>query len=429
MSTKLNKPDAATTPGPLPLYRAEAIAARRILSLGSPIGLVPVSWTVLTLLLATLMGAAGIFLATATYARKETARGIVRPFGGDTRITAQHGGIVRKLLVTEGTPVARGAPLAIISTERVLESGAIADEQMLAALAREEAMLRSRLAALEAAAPYGDSVLKAQISALVAERSAASALRISSAERLRIAEERFERGRTLNAQGFIPADDVRQREEAVIEQRQVGVDARARETALTARIAELQAQRAQQPHVAAQEHGQAEAQLAALLQRRSRLEAGRSYAILAPVAGRVTAVQAEIGQPVDPNRPLMTITPADSRLEAELYVPSRSIGFVRGGQRVRLMYDAFPYERFGPAYGVVTAISAGVLSPAEIQAAISVNEPVYRVLVRLQRGSIETYGSGALLKSGMALSADIILDERSFGEWLLAPLFAARERM
>jgi membrane fusion protein len=380
-------------------------------------------------MLAAMMGLAALFLASATYARKETARGIIRAIGGDTRVTAPHGGIVRKLLVVDGDRVEHGAPLAIISTERTLASGESADEQMLDALAREEAMLHARLAALEAAVPYEKSVLKAQIAALDAERSAARALRISSAERLRIAEEHLERGRTLTAGGFISADDLRRREEAVIEQRQGRVDAQAREIALTARIAELHARHARHPHVVAQEHHEIEARLAALLQRRAQLESERSYAIRAEVGGHVTAVQAEVGQPVDSARPLMTIVPADARLEAELYVPSRAIAFVSRGQRVRLMCDAFPHERFGMTYGVVSAVSASVLSPDEILTPVAVGEPVYRVLVRLEHDSIAAYGIGTPLKAGMALSADLVLEERSLAEWLLAPLFAARKRM
>ena len=49
----------------------------------------------------------------------------------------------------------------------------------------------------------------------------------------------------------------------------------------------------------------------------------------------------------------MTLTPRGGALRAELYVPSRAIGFVKSGQRVRLLYDAFPYQKFGPAWGEV----------------------------------------------------------------------------
>ena len=65
----------------------------------------------------------------------------------------------------------------------------------------------------------------------------------------------------------------------------------------------------------------------------------------------MSALQASLGQAVDPAKPLMTLTPRGGALRAELYVPSRAIGFVKTGQRVRLLYDAFPYQKFGPGRG------------------------------------------------------------------------------
>ena len=48
-----------------------------------------------------------------------------------------------------------------------------------------------------------------------------------------------------------------------------------------------------------------------------------------------------------PTTPLLSILPAGSKLEAQLFTPSRSIGFVRVGQQVLLRYQAFPYQKFG----------------------------------------------------------------------------------
>ena len=62
----------------------------------------------------------------------------------------------------------------------------------------------------------------------------------------------------------------------------------------------------------------------------------------------------------------MTLLPDGASLLAELFVPSRAIGFVEPGQRVRLMVDAFPYQRFGTLGGRVETVSQAVLSPNEV---------------------------------------------------------------
>jgi len=124
----------------------------------------------------------------------------------------------------------------------------------------------------------------------------------------------------------------------------------------------------------------------------------------------------------------MTLTPEGGGLRAELYVPSRAIRFVKPGQRVRLLYDAFPYQKFGPAWGEVREVSATVLAPAEVTAAVPVQEPVYRVTAKLDAQFMRAFGAETPLAAGMALTADVILEERSFAEWLLEPLLALRAR-
>src|SRR3546814_10277229 len=64
----------------------------------------------------------------------------------------------------------------------------------------------------------------------------------------------------------------------------------------------------------------------------------------------------------------MVVLGDDARLDVELFAPSRAIGFARVGERVRLMYDAFPYQQFGTFGGTVTRISRTALGPDEIAA-------------------------------------------------------------
>ena len=73
-------------------------------------------------------------------------------------------------------------------------------------------------------------------------------------------------------------------------------------------------------------------------------------------------------------------------------------------------------------------VSATVLAPAEVTAAVPVQEPVYRVTARLDAQSMRAFGAETPLQPGMALRADVILEERSFAEWLLEPLLALRAR-
>ena len=415
-----------------PLFRPEALAAHTELRWGRPIGLIPLSWKIVSVFLAVLIVAVGVFLTTATYARKETVRGILKPVGGEARVLATQGGVLRALYVAEGALVERGTPLAKITRETLLSDGAIADEQVLEGLRQEEATLRDRLRALAGAAPLDAVSMASSVAVLESDRAAAlESARLGDA-RLAIATQRVTSARPLVASGLIAAEELRRREEAELALRQEIAAARGRARSLEAQIRELGARRSRLPFDQAQQRSQLEAALASLSQRRAQAEAARGYELRAQVSGRVSGVQVALGQSLDPSRPLMTLTPSGARLTAEVYVPSRAIGFIRAGQKVRLLYDAFPYQRFGAAQGTVEAVSATVLLPQEVNAALrseEFREPVYRVTVRLVRQDMLAFGQVMDLSAGMALTADIILEHRSFAEWLFEPILAIRGRL
>jgi membrane fusion protein len=415
-----------------PLFRPEALAAHTELRWGRPIGLIPLSWKIISIFLAVLLAAIVAFLTTATYSRKETVRGILKPVGGETRVLATQGGVLRALYVAEGALVERGTPLAKITRETLLSDGAIADEQVLEGLRQEEATLRDRLRALAGAAPLDAVSMASSLAVLESDRAAAlESARLGDA-RLAIATQRVTSARPLVASGLIAAEELRRREEAELALRQEIAAARGRARSLEAQIRELGARRSRLPFDQAQQRSQLEAALASLSQRRAQAEAARGYELRAQVSGRVSGVQVALGQSLDPSRPLMTLTPSGARLTAEVYVPSRAIGFIRAGQKVRLLYDAFPYQRFGAAQGTVEAVSATVLLPQEVNAALrseEFREPVYRVTVRLVRQDMLAFGQVMDLSAGMALTADIILEHRSFAEWLFEPILAIRGRL
>ena len=147
------------------------------------------------------------------------------------------------------------------------------------------------------------------------------------------------------------------------------------------------------------------------------------------MAGRVAALPLDRGQTAQPGAVVAVLTAGDSPLEAELYAPSRAAGFVREGQEVRLMYQAFPHQKFGVGEGRVISVSRTVLAPSEVSIpGLQVQEPVFRVRVKLDKSSVAAYGETMPLQPGMLLTADVVIDRRSLLEWLLDPLYAAGRR-
>jgi membrane fusion protein len=159
----------------------------------------------------------------------------------------------------------------------------------------------------------------------------------------------------------------------------------------------------------------------------------------------VSAIHLLPGQSVQPGQTLLTLiarsagTEHDSsgKLVAHLYAPSRSIGFLRKGQRVHLRYDAFPYQKFGMAAGVVAAVSRTPFAPSELPqnvaqqlvARLGAQEALFRAVVELDSQAVHARGVDWPLKPGLMLDADVKQEERAVWEWLLEPLLAWRRVM
>jgi hemolysin D len=78
----------------------------------------------------------------------------------------------------------------------------------------------------------------------------------------------------------------------------------------------------------------------------------------APVDGTVQQLAIHtVGGVVTPAQQLMAIVPADSRLEAEVMVPYRDIGFVTLGQSAEVKIDTFNFTKYGMLHGEVMTVS------------------------------------------------------------------------
>ena len=136
-------------------------------------------------------------------------------------------------------------------------------------------------------------------------------------------------------------------------------------------------------------------------------ELRRRLHVLAPRDGVVTAVTAEVGHAVDPSRPVLSIVPPGARLQAQLFAPSKAVGFVRGGEAVMLRFDAYPYQKFGHTAGRVTEVARVALTGQDLSAQ-----------------TIMAYGEARPLQIGMQLEADIMQERRKLYEWVLEPLIS-----
>jgi len=169
-------------------------------------------------------------------------------------------------------------------------------------------------------------------------------------------------------------------------------------------------------------------EIARLEQRRNSYLRETRQELIAPLSGRVATLLHEPGEHVSIDMPILTLEPSTGVLQAKLMIASHAIGFVRPGQPVNLLYDAFPHQQYGSYSGRVLDVSRHPLT-ARDRASLPVGAPpVFLATISLAESQINAYGKVLLLREGMTLKADILLESRSLMDWLLEPLLVMRGR-
>lgn len=359
------------------------------------------------------------------YSRIEMVSGIIIPDKGVVAILPSRGGIITDVQVFDGRSVDDGTEIATIRAEEDGTNVTTPAAEIQASIAQQDASLAAQMAAASQASYAQLRQLAAQKAGLAAEIDQLQTQISLQHGLIDTAQKDYDRARAVAERGFISQRDLQVREETLLARRQ-GLSQLTQSLA-TKRAALVEAERS-----AAQISAQAQAQNASLAASRAQVAqqaastaGSRSYVLRAPVAGKVTALTARVGQPANPQVPLMTIVPAGSTLQAELAVPSSAIGFVKPGQEVRLAIDAFPYQRFGTVKGRILTVAASAINA---QGPNGTTISVYPVKVKLDQSSVNAYGRSEPLVSGMTLTARIVTEKQTLLEWLFEPLYAVRRR-
>jgi membrane fusion protein len=417
-----------------PLFRPEVMAAKRNGWLGGISLAQPLPLWLLTGFAVVAAAVVVLFLVFGEYSRRSRVTGQLVPDLGLATVVAPVSGVITQPMPNEGEQVLRDGSLALISVPRASAAGGDLTVGLRAGLQQQHE-------GIEQGYQSGSELLQSQMlgyreQLAIARREWAQleAAILTQRERVSIAEATLARFRTLAAQRYVSDVQLKQQEQASLEQVS-GLQALQRQATAGLRtiqqieqsLRELPAQRSAQSATRTRE-------LAQWAEQRLQVEASGGILVKAPLSGLVASRLIEPGQSVQAGQPLLTLLPAGSRLQAQLLVPSRAIGFIEPGDDVMLRYQAFPHQKFGHHRGKVLRISRSALSPGGLGALLGTadaqaGEPYYRVLVELSEQSVTAYGKAEPLRPGMLLEADILGERRRLYEWLLEPLYSLTGRL
>lgn len=397
--------------------------------------------------------------------RKARLTGILVPVQGSLNITAPQAGVIAERRVQEGDSVTAGDVLLVLNTERQSlvagVSGGVGDTSVLVAQ-----QIELRRQALVAERSFRELQVRQREQVLFDRlRILADQIRTSEDElqgqqrRVQLAQKTVERTQVLAKDGFVSETQAQTKHEELI-------DVQSREQSLQRALLSLrqdrQALEGERKSLNTQlktDLAQMERSLSSVAQEAAENAARKTAVVTAPqraenrkvnvgksqmVRYRITALSLQLGQFVQAGQTLATLVPESgggasggavaSFLEAQLFAPSRMVGFVAPGQSVYLRYAAYPYQKFGLYSGQITAISATPFSANELPANLAQQllnqsgsqEALYRINVELKQQMVSAYGKLHPLKAGLTLDADVLQDRRRVWEWILEPVLAAR---
>lgn len=414
-----------------PLFRDAVFAARQDQWLGEAIHIRPIAFSTLAIGFGVLATALVIFLIWGEYTRKIRASGYIVPNVGVIKVAAAQPGIVAELRVKEGQAIAAGDVLAVLNSERTTATGD-AMAQVERQLELRRSALRSERLKLNDLYEQQRIAISARLANLRGEAAQITASLKLQQARIALTEKILTNQRKLHAEQFLSDMALQQKEQERLADL-VGLESIKRNrTSLERDISSSEADLRALPVKHANELSAMDRSIATLEQDRIENESRREVFLKAPVAGLVTAILTDVGKVAAVGQPLLTLIPKDSDLQADVYLPTKSAGFVRVGTRALLQYQAFPYQKFGSQEAKVIQMSRVAVTGSELPfpAPPGASGDLYYIAsLELPKRTVFAYGKEEPLQAGMGLDANLVLDTRTLLEWVFEPILAVTGNM
>ncbi len=414
-----------------PLFRRAAISAQQTKTLGNIILVRPLSYRLLSIAAALCALVVAAFFTWGTYTKRSSVIGQLLPDSGLVKVYVPQLGVVLEKRVSEGQAVSAGTVLYVLSSERQSSTLGSIQASISHQVENRRQSLEQEMEKTRRLQQDERESLAKRIDGLGAELQKLDNLIDGQRSRVKLSEDTVARYQGLLTQDYISREQVQQKQEELLDQRS-RLQSMEREhiavgRELTARQKELSSLGFKHQNQLAQ----IDRAISSMDQELTESEGKRRLVITAPTDGTATAVVAEVGQAVDGSKPLVSIVPTGARLQAQLYAPSRAVGFIKAGDAVLLRYQAYPYQKFGHARGQVVSVAKTALPANEISGLGNLgggngqnSEPLYRINVELASQTINAYGQAQPLQAGMLLDADVLQETRRLYEWVLEPLLS-----
>ena len=141
--------------------------------------------------------------------------------------------------------------------------------------------------------------------------------------------------------------------------------------------------------------------------------------VVAPVTGTIKQLHYNtVGGVVLPGRDIVELIPADDTLLLEVKIKPKDIAFLAPGQEANVKLTAYDFVVYGGMEGVIEQIGADTILDSN-------DEPYYEVTVRTREVA---FGPDQPIIPGMTVDVDILTGRKTVLSYLMKPVLRAQQR-
>lgn len=129
-----------------------------------------------------------------------------------------------------------------------------------------------------------------------------------------------------------------------------------------------------------------------------------------------------VGTVTQPGTILMTLVPTSEPVRAEVWLSNKDVGFVQPGQKVKIKFISFQFQKYGMLDGVIKHVAADAADKEQNFSRDEQNAFTYKTFVALKSQKLMVDGYSYDLIPGMQVTAEIKLGRRTILEYLLSPV-------
>ncbi|WP_193099383.1 HlyD family type I secretion periplasmic adaptor subunit [Burkholderia sp. Z1] len=150
--------------------------------------------------------------------------------------------------------------------------------------------------------------------------------------------------------------------------------------------------------------------------------------VVAPMRGVVKNVRIHTsGAVVQPGEHIMEIAPVDDTLLVEARIKPSDVAFLRPGLPALVKVSAYDYAIYGGLHGRVVSVGPDTVTDEQRAASGRPDATYYRLMVETDAYVLDVAGRRLPILPGMQATVDVRTGEKTVLDYLLKPIFKARE--